>query len=67
MIESPLTERETEIVSAMADGLTVKEVARRLGISTSVVEDAMRILRAKTGRARIQGIVGKSLREGWVQ
>jgi DNA-binding NarL/FixJ family response regulator len=67
MNECPLTERETEIVAAMADGLTVKEVARRLGVSTSVVEDAMRILRAKTGRTRIQGIVGKSLREGWVQ
>jgi DNA-binding CsgD family transcriptional regulator len=67
MSECPLTERETEIVAAMADGLTVKEVARRLGLSISVVEDAMRILRAKTGRTRIQGIVGKSLREGWVQ
>lgn len=44
-----LSQRETEIVTAMADGMTSKEIARLLGLSHRTVETYRMRLMKKTG------------------
>ena len=39
MVIEPLTERELEILSLLADGLSNKEIAYRLGISSITVRN----------------------------
>jgi len=67
MSECPLTRRETEIVSAFADGLFTKEVADRLRMTDNAVNSAFKIIRAKTGARNATGVVAKAIREGWIQ
>lgn len=44
-----LTSREIEIVDLVADGLTNPEVGERLGVSTQVVKNYLRIIYDKAG------------------
>ncbi|MFB7373705.1 response regulator [Streptomyces sp. NPDC056222] len=52
-----LTERETEVLRLVADGLSNQEIARRLGISTATVKTHINNLFAKIGvRDRVQAV-----------
>lgn len=52
-----LTERETEVLTLVADGLSNQEIADRLGISTATVKTHINNLFAKTGvRDRVQAV-----------
>ncbi|MFJ2867666.1 response regulator transcription factor [Kitasatospora sp. NPDC087314] len=47
----PLTLREKEVLSLLAEGLTYGSIARKLGISPHTVDTHLRRLRRKTGAA----------------
>jgi len=49
--QPPLTHREKQVLSLLAEGLTYGSIARRLGISPHTVDTHLRRLRAKTGAA----------------
>jgi DNA-binding CsgD family transcriptional regulator len=58
--ERPLTQREREVVALVADGLTNKVIARRLGISEGTVK-------AHLGSAfRRIGVSGRTQAALWV-
>jgi DNA-binding CsgD family transcriptional regulator len=50
----------------MADGLTARQVAHRLGISKRTVEGHLRVLRELTGARSIGELCAVSVAEGWV-
>jgi DNA-binding CsgD family transcriptional regulator len=50
----------------MADGLTARQVAHRLGISRRTVEGHLRVLRELTGARSIGELCAVSVAEGWV-
>jgi DNA-binding CsgD family transcriptional regulator len=50
----------------MADGLTAREVARRLGISRRTVEGHLRALREMTGTRSMGELCAVGVAEGWV-
>jgi DNA-binding NarL/FixJ family response regulator len=56
-----LTPRETEVLSAVANGLTNKEIARDLGISRHTVKFHLESLMRKLGVSSRAGAVSKSL------
>lgn len=43
-VEGPLTERQREIISLLADGLTTKQISRRLGISINTVKSHVAVI-----------------------
>ena len=45
----PLTSRETEVLRLMAEGVTSRDVAARLGISYATVRSHIRSIGAKLG------------------
>ena len=68
MSRCPWSERELEAVEAAADGLSVIEMAERLGVTTHTVKTHLR----KAGqKVRYQGsragLVGMAFREGWIE
>ncbi|MET9498302.1 helix-turn-helix transcriptional regulator [Streptomyces sp. NPDC006552] len=48
---APITPREKQVLSLLAEGLTYGSIARRLGISPHTVDTHLRRLREKTGAA----------------
>lgn len=46
----PLTDRETEVVALMGEGLTTKEIARRLGRSVHTIQTHRKRIGEKLGR-----------------
>lgn len=56
-----LTEREREALSAIAIGLTSKEVAQRMKISPSTVKVFLRLIKIKTGARNRADIVARLL------
>ncbi|WP_439605470.1 response regulator transcription factor [Shinella sp.] len=67
MSNSPLPPRITEVVSLIADGLTAKEIAKRLGISPTTIGNYVATAMAITGVHRSTALVAKALREGWIE
>lgn len=67
MSNSPLPPRITEVVSLIADGLTAKEIAKRLGISPTTIGNYIASAMAITGVHRSTALVAKALREGWIE
>jgi DNA-binding NarL/FixJ family response regulator len=57
-----LSERLLQVVEFAADGLTDKEIARRMGVSTSTVDFHWRRLRAMYDQGTRTGIVVHVLR-----
>jgi DNA-binding CsgD family transcriptional regulator len=60
-----LTERETQSVQLLAEGLTSKEIAKRMGISPNTVKAFLRLAMVKAGTTTRSGIIGKFLRPAW--
>lgn len=67
MSNSPLPPRITEVVLLIADGLTAKEIAKRLGISPTTIGNYIATAMAITGVHRSTALVAKALREGWIE
>jgi DNA-binding NarL/FixJ family response regulator len=63
----PLSQRETEILQSVTNGLSNKEIANKLGISQQTVKNHMTsILRKLNVEDRTQAAV-TALRRGWVR
>lgn len=66
-MSAPLNDREKEIITAMADGLTAKEISRKIGVDPRTIYEAVRYARGKTDTKSGAGLVAKAIREGWIQ
>lgn len=62
----PLTERELEVLSCVAEGLTNPEAARRLGISPATFKTHLDRIFEKTGTTRRGSAVAIALRHAWI-
>jgi DNA-binding CsgD family transcriptional regulator len=60
------TARQREVLRGVVNGLTAKEVARGLGISTRTVEGHLHKLRRLTGARSMGELCALSVAEGWV-
>lgn len=58
-----LSEREREVLQAMSEGLSKKEIATRLGLSAHTVDNYLRRIYAKLHVNTMQGAVGKALQD----
>jgi DNA-binding CsgD family transcriptional regulator len=56
-----LTKREWQAVQLLAQGLTSKEIASRMGISPNTVKVFLHLAMVKTGVSTRSGIIGKLL------
>ena len=54
-----LSEREIEAVQHLADGLTSKEIGRRMNVSPNTVKVFVRLIMRKMGVTTRSGIIGK--------
>ena len=63
---SRLTAREREVLELVAEGLTSKEIALKLGLSTKTVESHRSTLMKKLGIHKVSGLVHFAIRKGWV-
>ncbi|MSU48305.1 MAG: response regulator transcription factor [Opitutus sp.] len=61
-----LSPRERQIIEGMADGLTNKEIAARLGLSAHTTDDYTRAIYEKLHVNTRGGAVAKAMREGLV-
>lgn len=61
-----LSNRECEIVCALASGLQSKEIAENLFISKTTVDKHRRNILTKTKTASTAELVAKAIREGWI-
>jgi DNA-binding NarL/FixJ family response regulator len=62
-----LTEREIQVLQAVADGLSNKEIAEALTLSTYTVQVHLRNIFGKLGVSSRTGAVTSALRQGWVR
>src|SRR6185312_11911569 len=62
----PLTPRENQVLRLLADGLSDREVATRLGISPKTVEKHVSAVLRKTGTASRTAAVVHALDRGWL-
>ncbi|MET8824980.1 response regulator transcription factor [Streptomyces sp. NPDC004610] len=62
----PLTEREREVLGAMADGATVADVAARLRLPESAVRDDLASAMGKTATRSGAEALRAARRQGWV-
>ncbi len=57
MVGGALTPREREILDLLAEGFTMRQIGRRLGISTRTVETHVaKIYRKLSVRSRVQAV-----------
>ena len=64
--EEPLTPRELQVVELMAEGLTNKAIAARLGISDQTVKFHISSLSGKLGAANRTDAVRRAVRRGLI-
>lgn len=62
----PLTDREREVLLAVADGLTNGEIAVALGVSPATVKTHLDHVFAKTGTEHRAAAVARALRQSWI-
>jgi DNA-binding NarL/FixJ family response regulator len=62
-----LTAREVEVLQAVADGLSNKQIAEALFISTYTVQVHLRNVFAKLGVENRTNAVTLALKQGWVR
>ena len=63
----PLTAREVEVLDALADGLSNKAIAARLGISDETVKFHLSAIFGKLGASNRTDAVRQALRRGLVE
>ena len=63
-LTSPLTRREAEVLELVAEGLTNKEIAERIGVAASTVKDHVESLAAKLNASTRTGAVTAAFRLG---
>ena len=63
---SVLTERETEILVLVAEGLTNADIALKIGVSTTTVKSHMDHVFTKSGTVHRAAAVAHALRTGWI-
>lgn len=61
-----LTAREREVLELVAEGLSSKEIAVKLVLSTKTVESHRAALMRKLGIHKVSGLVHFAIRKGWV-
>jgi DNA-binding NarL/FixJ family response regulator len=66
-----LTERELDVVRGLEDGLTQRQIGRRLGIAEDTVKDHLKAARVKMQRhgrevSNAHSIVREARRDGWL-
>ncbi|MGW0825011.1 response regulator transcription factor [Streptomyces sp. NPDC002845] len=66
MGESPLTERETEVLRATADGLDTREIAVLLSLSVGTVRNRLSDVMGKLGARTMVDAVRIAERGGWI-
>lgn len=64
---SNLTPRERQVLALLADGLSNKQIARRLGISPNGAKRHVAAILTKLGTANRAGAVSIGLARGWMQ
>ncbi|MEU7315033.1 response regulator transcription factor [Streptomyces sp. NPDC007083] len=64
--EAPLSERELTVLSAAAEGASVGEIARHLGLSTGTVRNYMSAITRKTGARNRVDAIRISQGAGWL-
>lgn len=64
--EAQLSDRETEVLRCLVDGLAKKEIAERLDLSVHTVDNYVRRIYRKLHVNTLGGAVAKALREGLV-
>lgn len=62
-----LTARESQVLNAVADGLTNAEIGRLLGIAPATVKSHLDNVLAKTGTEHRAAAVARALRSGWIR
>ncbi len=66
-VGQPLTERELQVLQALADDCREKVAAHRLGISTDTVSVFKRLIYRKLGVVSAPGAVAVGFRQGLVK
>ncbi|MBF9134326.1 response regulator transcription factor [Plantactinospora sp. S1510] len=64
--ESPLTDRELEVLRIVAEGLPLKEIARRLFLAHGTVRNHLSVILRKTGTRNRLEAVRRAQRAGWL-
>lgn len=64
--ESPLTDRELEVLRIVAEGLPLKEIARRLFLAHGTVRNHLSVIMRKTGARNRLEAVRQAQRAGWL-
>src|SRR5262245_25804579 len=64
--EEPLTAREIEVLELVAEGLSNKGIAERLGISDQTVKFHVASIYGKLDASNRADAVRKALRRGWI-
>ncbi|MEH1016644.1 response regulator transcription factor [Micromonospora sp. CPCC 206060] len=64
--KSPLTRRETEVLRAAAEGLPLKEIARRLYLAHGTVRNHLSVIMRKTGTRNRLEAIRRAQRDGWL-
>jgi DNA-binding CsgD family transcriptional regulator/methanogenic corrinoid protein MtbC1 len=64
---SALTARESQVLGAVADGLTNAEIGQRLGIAPATVKSHLDNVLVKTGTEHRAAAVARALRAGWIR
>lgn len=67
LITRQLTPRETQVLTLMANGLTAKEAADQLGLSTSAANLYLSTARIKLGVPNTASAVAVAIRNGVIQ
>lgn len=63
---SPLTPREVEVLALIADGLTTRRIARRLGVSFATARTHVEHVRDKLGARTRAEAVARAVALGWL-
>lgn len=61
---SPLSSREREVLQPLAEGLSNKEIAAKLGVSTSTVDTHRKHIMTKLGLRNLADLTKYAIREG---
>ena len=64
---SPLSPREHEILQLVAGGISIAEIAERLGIREGTIRNHLRFVHAKLGVGKTNAAAAMAMRHGWIE